>query len=275
MALTAYCKKCAREVEPGETCLYCGSRLGKTSAHAAWCIERVPVKDWMCWNAVMRLLLPLGLVILLLVVLLEAISGGAAAVEALLASSFPAVLLILLGTVLALVFLALLLQGRELADFVVDNRGIHEKRYLTNPTPLRLLVRLKPPALAKQAEPNGSVRVLKLGEKDLPWKNVSRVQLWPEKCMILYYAPAWWLRSAVVCTPFTWDDVMGLTREKIGKKRSVKLPPALVVHTEPKARRARSQHEEPAEQIRMEDLIPDIPPEEAPEVPPEETPPEE
>ena len=37
MALTAYCKKCAREVDVGETCPYCGSRLGKNSAHAAWC----------------------------------------------------------------------------------------------------------------------------------------------------------------------------------------------------------------------------------------------
>ena len=85
--------------------------------------------------------------------------------------------------------------------------------------------------------------------------------------MILYYAPAWWLRSAVVCTPFTWDDVMGLTREKIGKKRSVKLPPALVVPAEARARRTRTQGApayEEAEQIRMEDVIPDLPPEESP-----------
>ena len=66
MALTAYCKKCAREVEPGEVCPYCGSKLGKNAAHAAWCVERTPVKDWMCWNALMRILLPAALVILLL-----------------------------------------------------------------------------------------------------------------------------------------------------------------------------------------------------------------
>ena len=28
MALTAYCKKCAREVEAGENCPYCGAKLG-------------------------------------------------------------------------------------------------------------------------------------------------------------------------------------------------------------------------------------------------------
>ena len=65
MALTAYCKKCAREVEPGAVCPYCGTKLGKTAAHAAWCLERTPVKDWMSWNAVMRVLLPAGLAVLL------------------------------------------------------------------------------------------------------------------------------------------------------------------------------------------------------------------
>ena len=64
MALTAYCKKCAREVEPGERCPYCGSRLGKNAAHAAWCVERTPVRDWMSWNALMRILLPAALFIL-------------------------------------------------------------------------------------------------------------------------------------------------------------------------------------------------------------------
>ena len=64
MALTAYCKKCGREVEPGEICPRCGTRLGKNAAHAAWCVERTPVKDWMYWNSVMRVLLPAALAIL-------------------------------------------------------------------------------------------------------------------------------------------------------------------------------------------------------------------
>ena len=111
MALTAYCKKCAREVDVGETCPFCGTRLGKNAAHAAWCVERIPVKDWMSWNALMRILLPAALVILLLVLLAEGISGGAAAVEKMLVSGFPVVLLILLGSILALAFAALLLQA--------------------------------------------------------------------------------------------------------------------------------------------------------------------
>ena len=238
MALTAYCKKCGREVDAAEVCPYCGTRLGKNAAHAAWCVETVPAKDWIRWNAVMRLLLP-----------------------AMMTSGFPVVLLILLGTILAAVLLALVLQGKELTDYVVDNRGIHEIHYLPNPTPLKLFCRLKSPALAGTAGEDGRAPVVKLSEKDLAWKDVARVQLWPEKCMILYYAPASWLRIAVECTPFTWEDVMGLTREKLGKKRKIRLPQSLVIPSAPKARKAKTQPaaspevEEALEQLRMEELM--------------------
>ena len=70
MARTAFCKRCGKEVEAGEICPFCGTRLGKNAAHAAWCVERTPVKDWMYWNSVMRLLLPGALAILILVLLL-------------------------------------------------------------------------------------------------------------------------------------------------------------------------------------------------------------
>ena len=264
MALTAYCKKCAREVEAGELCPHCGSRLGRNAAHAAWCVERTPVKDWMCWNALMRILLPAALVILLMVLLAEGISGGAGAVEKLLVSGFPVVLLILLGTILAIAFIALLLQGKELADYVVDNRGIHEIRYLPDPTPVKLLARLKSPSLLREAK-QGPVAVLKLDEKELSWKNVARVQLWPEKCMILYYAPSWWMRIAAACTPFSWNDAMMLTREKLGKKKKIRLPSSLVIPAEQRARnpvsRPRRTQEDSTGQLSIDDLF-DVPPDE-------------
>ena len=95
MALTAYCKKCNREVAPGDICTLCGTKLAKTATHAAWVMERRPVTDWMCWNAVMRWLLPAALAVALLALLLEGLSGGMAAVEALLRGGFPAALLAL------------------------------------------------------------------------------------------------------------------------------------------------------------------------------------
>ena len=236
MALTSYCKKCEKEVAPGEICPICGTRLGKTSAHSVWCVERVPVRDWMSWNAVMRILLPAGLAVLLLVILLEAMAGGISAVEKLLRSGLPAVLAFLLGTAILIVFLILLLQGRELADYVIDNRGVHETLYLPDPTPLKLLTRLKLSGISRiQAE---KPAVLKLSQKEISWRDVARVQLWPEKCIVLIYAPSWWLRISVTCTPFTWEDTLGFIRNKLGRKKKVLLPPSLVVSAPPSSRSA-------------------------------------
>ena len=267
MARTAYCKRCGKEVDAGEMCPFCGTRLGKNAAHAAWCVERRPLADWMYWNSVMRLLLPGALAILVLVLLLEGLAGGIGAVDRMLASSFPAVLGILLLAVLAVTALVLLLQGKELSDFVVDSRGIHETRYLPDPTPLKLLLRLKAPRLPEE----GDSRVMKLGERHIAWKDVARVQLWPEKCIALFYAPSWWLRIPVVCTPFSWDDTMDYIREKLGKKKKVSLPRSLRAEAPAPLRRAprpeADRWEPEAEQLAME-FPPE--PETAPESAPEE-----
>ena len=234
MALTATCKKCNREVTPGDICPICGTKLAKSATHAAWVLERKPVADWMCWNAILRWLLPASAVVLALALLLEGFSGGTEAVEKLFLGSFPLTLLILLGTLLILVSAALLLQGRELMDYVVDNRGVHVTRYLPDPTPLKLLLRLKSPGMMRQADPEAQTPILRLGEQDLPWRAVSRVQLWPEKCYILFYAPAWWLRIPVRCTPFSWEDALFYVRDKLGKKKAVNLPEHLRTQAERK-----------------------------------------
>ena len=254
MARTAYCKRCGKEVEAGEMCPFCGTRLGKNAVHAAWCVERNPVKDWMYWNSVMRLLLPGALAILVLVLLLELVFGGIGAVEKMISSAFLPVLGVLLAAALAGVFAVLLLRGKELSDFVVDSRGIHETRYLPDPTPLKLMRRMKRPEMPGEG---GDARVIKLSERQIAWKDVSRVQLWPEKCMVLFYAPAWWLRIPVICTPFTWDDTMDYIREKLGRKKKVRLPKSLEAPA-PAASRRRTQaapvYQEPeALQIRMDE----------------------
>lgn len=257
MARTAYCKRCGKEVEAGEMCPFCGTRLGKNAVHAAWCVERIPVKDWMYWNSVMRLLLPGALVILILVFLLELLFGGTGAVEKMISSAFLPVLGVLLSAVLTVTLLVLLLRGKELSDFVVDSRGIHETRYLPDPTPLKLMLRMKSPETPGE---DGDARVIKLGERQIAWKDVSRVQLWPEKCMVLFYAPAWWLRIPVVCTPFTWEDTMDYIREKLGRKKKVRLPKSLEVPVPAASRRrthAAPVYQEPeALQIRMDETDP-------------------
>ena len=77
MPMTCYCKKCGRDVPVGDTCAHCGAKLARSSARVAWCVEHAPVRDWMCWNAVMRILLPVAAMALLLTLLLEGLIGGA------------------------------------------------------------------------------------------------------------------------------------------------------------------------------------------------------
>ncbi len=246
MALTAYCKKCNREVAPGEICPRCGTKLAKSATHAAWVLERNPVADWMSWNAVMRWLLPAGLAVLLLALILEGISGGTAAMEALFLGDFPKVLLALLGGLLILILAAFLMQGKELMDYVVDSRGVHVTRYLPNPTPLKLLTRLKSPAMMRQVDPGADTPILRLDSRELSWRNVARVQLWPEKCYILFYAPAWWLRVPVRCTPFSWEDALFYVRDKLGKKKAVELPEHLRTVAPKKAPARRGAAAKPA-----------------------------
>ena len=57
--------------------------------------------------------------------------------------------------------------------------------------------------------------------------------------MALIYAPSWWLRIPVVCTPFSWEDTMEYIREKLGKKKSVRLPKILRVQAPPARRNSR------------------------------------
>lgn len=263
LALTAYCKKCSKDVPLGESCPFCGNSLGKNAGRAAWCLEHTPVRDWISWNSIARLLLPAEGAILLIVLLSEWLSGGSGALYRLFSSGLPLTLLGILALTAVLLFLIFLLQGRDLTDYIADQRGIHMQRYLPDPTPLKLLVRGKAPSLMKEAGTTGNgTRVLLLEKRELAWKDVARVQLWPEKCMMLFYAPAWWLRLAIVCTPFSWEDCMALIREKLGKKKTVSIPEYLRIQPEKKIRKAASEPireiADAIEQIRMEDLA-DLP----------------
>ena len=255
MAITAYCKKCARDVPVGENCSLCGAKLTATSVHTAWQTERLPVKDWMCWNRIMRLVLPGGLGILILIVLAEWISGGAGAMVRLLETGLIRTILILLCGITLVTFVLLWLRGWETLDTVVDGRGIHVTTRVTRPTKLRMLARFRSPAEAETAEEP----VVRLEE--IAWKDVTRVQLWPEKCMVLFYAPKAWLRVSIVCTPYTWEDTLTMIRTKIGKKKTVTLPESLRVKTEKKTatRRNAKPAQQMAVQMTMEDLTGTVP----------------
>lgn len=253
MPITAYCKKCARDVAPGERCPHCGGKLAKSAVRVAWCAEHHPVSDWISWNAAMRILLPLAGMVFLLVLLLEAMAGGLQAVDDLLRGGLLFALLGLLIIVAAVLLLAFILQGEDLQDCVVDGRGIHIQQYLPQPTALKLLLRLKSPSLMQQYDP--AEGILLISQKELLWKDIARVQLWPEKTLILFYAPAWWMRLALPCTPFTYEDCFTFIQEKLGKKKDVELPAELLLPPQPKPEKPKTKKEpEQTQQLSFADI---------------------
>ena len=235
MPLSSYCKKCGRDMPVGAVCPECGGKLPAGTVRLAWCVDHTPVRDWMCWNAVMRIALPALGVTLAMIFLLEMILGGLTGVMQLLTGALlPTVGGLMLGA-LAVLLLVFILQGDDVQDCVIDNTGLHVQQYLTNPTALKLLMHLKSPALLAQTGPDG---LLLIGMKEIPWKEIRRVQLWHEKGLILLYAPAWWQRLCIPCTRETWLDALGFIRDKIGKKKDVILPPECVQVTPPKPKKS-------------------------------------
>lgn len=217
--LTSYCKKCGQDVPVSDFCPHCRGKLAANTVRLAWCVEHHPVRDWMCWNAVMRLLLPVLGATLVLVILLEAVIGGLNGVAMLLGGGLLVSLTGIVGMILAVMLLVFILQGDDLLDCVVDSRGIHVQQYLPQPTALKLLLRGKSPKVME-----GSEDMVLVASREIAWKDIQRVQLWPEKAMILLYAPKWWMRVSLPCTPFTWEDAIDFIRDKIGKKKAVILP---------------------------------------------------
>lgn len=264
--LTSYCKKCGQDVPVASFCPNCRAKLAANTVRLAWCVDHHPVRDWMCWNSVMRLLLPVLCATLVLVILLEAVMGGLNGVAMLLSGGLIVSLMGIMGMILAVMLLVFILQGDDLLDCVVDARGIHVQQYLPNPTAMKLLLRGKSP---RMLESLGEDNLLLISSREIAWKDIARVQLWPEKTTILFYAPKWWMRVSLPCTPFTWEDALEFIRDKIGKKKSVVLPeecrqaaPAKAKSTKP-ARTHQLTFEEVAAQFGgQEDEPADLPPQE-------------
>ena len=261
MPLTSYCKKCGQDVPVSSFCPNCRAKLAANTVRLAWCVDHHPVRDWMCWNAVMRLLLPVVGATLVLVILLEAIMGGLDGVAMLLGGALLVSLTGMMGMLLAVMLLVFILQGDDLLDCVIDSRGIRVQQYLPEPTALKLLLRGKFPRLLDSL---GEENLVLITQKEIAWKDIQRVQLWPEKTMILFYAPKWWMRVSLPCTPFTWADSLDFIRDKIGKKKAVVLPEECRQTAPAKAKTGK------ASRTYEEDYLPPMPiPEE--DIPPEVT----
>ena len=167
------------------------SASARSGKGVTWCIDHVPVLDWICWNRSMRILLPVAGIVFLLVCVLETISGG-----------FPA--------------------GPDVLDCAVDQKGIHIECCLPRPASWKLLSRMRP-----VDSPAGEDGMVVISVTEISWSSITRVQLWPGQDKILFYCHSPWLSAALPCTPFSYGAVAKMITEKLGKKKQVRLPAPL------------------------------------------------
>lgn len=274
MPVTAYCKKCGQDVPVGETCPLCGRSLPKSARRVAWCLATRPSADWMCWNAAARVILPATVAVLAIVLLVEAIEGGMAAVETLLAGGLLSTVLMLLALIAFLLMVILRLQGDSVIDCVLDSKGVHVQEYVPDPTPLKMMLRLRAPSLLDKTDWDSEEPMVLTSQREIAWRDITRVQLWPEKQLILLYAPHWWMRIAIYATPLTWNDALCFIHEKIGKKKNVSIPREMALYMEQAAvlEQEQLQMDLPAGGEMLpppeftEDAAFDVPPAQAPEV---------
>ena len=218
------------------------SSPARSGKGVTWCIDHVPVLDWICWNQSMRIILPVADIVFLLVCVLETVSGGFPALEALLTGPFPLSLLILIAAICLLVGLNLLFQGPDVLDCAVDQKGIHIECCLPRPASWKLIARLRP-----SDSPVGEDGMALISVTDIPWASITRVQLWPGQDKILFYCGSPWLAAALPCTPFSYGAVTKMITEKLGKKKQVRLPAPLRASSAPssKARKPRTSSHNP------------------------------
>ncbi len=267
MPLTSYCKKCGQDVPVGDTCPQCGKKLPANAQRLAWCVPHHPMKDWMCWNEILRFALPALGAVAAIALVIEGIVGGLSGMMMLL-STLLLVLTGLTGLLLAVLLLLFILQGEDLLDCVVDAQGLHVTTYLPRPTKMKMLLRGVRPEFE---EDTGLVFIR---QRDIAWHDICRVQLWEEKNLALCYAPRYFLKLALPCTPFTWLDALAVMGEKLGKRKDIRLPEFVYGLTPSKAvapkGKARKLPKKPKgeQQLAIEDVpLPaqSIPPEEVPE----------
>jgi hypothetical protein len=222
LPLVKVCKKCRSEVEPEEICPLCGSKLPKSSLTLTFDRNHTPVKDWFCWNNLLRIVLPASLLLIGAVLLAEWAAGGGEAVLKLLGGSFLPIVAALLCILLLGVYIMLCMQGREQVHYAMDKVGIHAWTYLEEPTQAQLYARFLTPEAIQRLETDERALpgLVLIRHQYLPWKQIRRAHFWKENAALLLYSPAWWQAMTVYCPYGEIPAVEQMVKAHVKPKKS-------------------------------------------------------
>jgi hypothetical protein len=221
MPMVNYCKKCKAEVHTGERCARCGNRLTKAGERLSGRYQRVPVSDWFCWNAILRVVVPVITIVLGTVVLAEAITEGETGVINVLTHGFLGATLCAFGALLLITLILLLLQGPEEVCCTLNAQGATLDDYVRNPSTLKLYARLTSPSvvLAHTTPAEQESGLFCVGHTALRWDEISRVKYWPETRTILLYKPRFWQAMCIRCDPNAYEETVSFVQGRLLRKK--------------------------------------------------------
>ena len=181
----SYCKRCKLE-SPGDTCPGCGKKSTAAAQRDVWSIANVPLSDGRVWRSALYTVIGVCLLLFSLILGLEALLRGAAAAQRLLFGALPRLVFALAAVGLALVFVFLSLQGREVNVYVLDPQGAHLQTW-HSPQKWKSWARLQSADPRKDVlQQDGSVMHLSQ-ERHLMWRDVQSVQYKPAHAAIYVY----------------------------------------------------------------------------------------
>lgn len=229
MPLVNYCRKCKAETPLGESCPYCGGKLAQTGEQISFGLMRRPLREWFCWNNLLRIALPVLLLVVVIVVAAEAAAAGTQGVVELLEGGFLHTMLVLLLLAVAGIWLLFRLQGVESVHVLLDKQGLQIRTYVQEGNRLALYSRFLSEAAAEKLaaederpQLQGLVLVRRVS---LPWNQIRRVRVWREGCTILFFRPAYWQAAAVRVPVNELADAESYVRKKMKRNKKAKVLP--------------------------------------------------
>ena len=230
MPLVNYCKKCKTEVPVGESCPYCGGKLTQTGEQISFGVVREPVKEWFAWNALLRIALPVLGLICVFVIAAEAAAAGRQGVIVMLRQGFAETMLWALGLTVVGIWGLLTLQGPEHVHVVLDKHGVWVRTYLPEGSRVGLTARLLSSDAAEKLEEEDdrpSLDGLMLVRRVfLPWTAVSRVRVWRENGVLLFFRPVFWQAAYVRCPLAELTDAEAFVRKKLKRQKKCRIIPS-------------------------------------------------
>ena len=184
----SYCKRCKTE-SPGEVCRQCGKRASAGAQRDIWSISTAPLLDGRIWLSTFLVLLCVAALLLLIVFGLEFIMHGSERTAQLWQGSVFRLILALVPLGMGVMFLVLLLQGKEANVYYLDRDGAHQQTW-HRPSFIRSWARLQSADPGKNVpQQDGTVMHLSQ-ERHIRWEDVQAVRYVPQRAAIrLYHTP--------------------------------------------------------------------------------------